>query len=167
MPARLRSRTRSAEADPSRLPTGIGPSQRMLDTLGQDMVQGSLPMTPLCGVLAHGRSMPPSVRWEVSVSKRRMAMRYRRQRTRSASLSLGPCAAIFPRDPDVQAAPLLRPRSNRTIWRILHPAGCFALRSTEHPTLTKSVRRWKKSRRISRMLALSQRNKAHRVSASI
>jgi hypothetical protein len=39
----------------------------------------------------------------------------------------------LPRDPELQEAQLLLPRSSRTIWKILHTMGCLITRSKEPP----------------------------------
>jgi hypothetical protein len=47
----------------------------------------------------------------------------------------GPRALLYylPRDPELQEAQLLLPRSSRTIWKILHTMGCLITRSKEPP----------------------------------
>lgn len=47
----------------------------------------------------------------------------------------GPRALLYylPRDPELQGAQFLLPRSSRTVWKILHTMGCLVTRSKESP----------------------------------
>lgn len=75
----------------------------------------------------------PYFRWDIQVTKRIVEMRL--SPPENLKRVPGPRALLYylPRDPELQAAQLLLPRSSRTIWKILHTMGCLVTRSQEPP----------------------------------
>jgi transposase InsO family protein len=75
----------------------------------------------------------PYFRWDDRLTQRIVEMRL--SPPENLKRVPGPRALLYylPRDPELQAAQLLLPRSSRTIWKILHTTGCLLTRSKESP----------------------------------
>jgi hypothetical protein len=71
--------------------------------------------------------------WDVRITRRIVEMRL--APPENLKRVPGPRALLsyLPRDPEMQAAPVLLPRSSRTIWKILHATGCLVTHSKEPP----------------------------------
>jgi len=121
-------------ASPQELAQVIGRSTSWVKKWLQRLMEGD-PLDPSLLCSRSRAHHTPYFRWDIRVTQRIVEMRL--SPPENLKRVPGPRALLYylPRDPTLQAAEVVLPRSSRTIWKVLHATGCLFTHSKElsHP----------------------------------